>query len=181
MKSKMSLFAAIVVSALAALTTGCYAETGYIVTNDAYAYDYAEPGLVSAGPNVWIVHGQPSVYYADDAYWTYTGNGWYRSSYANRGWVAANSAPGIVVNHYHSVRPVNHHVASRPRVVHRPAQPRIVRESPRPRVHVAQTKVQVRAPASKPASKSASKPASKPAPSVRVNGRVKVSAKPRTR
>ncbi|HMY21659.1 MAG TPA: hypothetical protein PKA58_35295 [Polyangium sp.] len=166
MKSKLSLLAAIVVSGLGALTTGCYAETGYVVTNDAYAYDYAEPALVSAGPDVWIVRGQPSVYYADNTYWTYSGSGWYRSSYANGGWVAVNTAPVIVVNHHHSVHHVTHRVVAQPRVVHRPAQPHIVHRPARPHVHLAQSDAQVRAPASKPAA------------SVRVSGSVHVSAKP---
>lgn len=167
MKSKLSLLAAIVVAGLGALTTGCYAETGYVVTNDAYTYDYVEPTLVSAGPNVWIVRGQPSVYYADDTYWTYSGDVWYRSSYPNRGWVAVNVAPVYVVNHYHSGRVVQPRVTAQPRVVHRPAQPHVAHRPARPRVHVAQTNdVRVRV------------PASKPAPSVRASGSVRVKVKP---
>lgn len=168
MKSKLSLLAAIVVSGLGALTTGCYAETGYVVTNDAYAYDYQydQPALVSAGPDVWIVRGQPSVYYADNTYWTYSRNGWYRSSYANGGWVAVNTAPVIVVNHHHAAYRTTPHVAAQPRVVHRPANPRIVHRPARPRVHTVQTNDNVRASAPKPAA------------SVRVSGSVHVSAKP---
>lgn len=164
MKTKMSLLAAIVVSGLAALTTGCYAETGYVVTNDAYTYEYAEPALVSAGPEVWIVRDQPSVYYADNTYWTYSGNGWYRSSYPNRGWVVASAPPVVVVNHYHSGRVVHRHVAqhvpAQPHVVHRPAQPHIVHRPARPHVHVGQLDGNARFPASKPAA------------SVRVSGSV---------
>ncbi len=167
MKSKLSLLAAIVVAGLGALTTGCYAETGYVVTNDAYTYDYVEPTLVSAGPNVWIVRGQPSVYYADDTYWTYSGDVWYRSSYPNRGWVAVNAAPVYVVNHYHSGRTVQHRVTAQPRVVHRAAQPHVAHRPARPHVRVLQTNdARVRV------------PTSKPAPSVRASGSARVKVTP---
>ena len=123
MKSKWSLLGAIMIAGLGALTTGCYASTGY-VTTETYTYDYddgyTQPTLVAAGPNVWIVEGQPSVYYADNVYWRYYGNGWYRSPYSNRGWVSVNAAPVIVVDHYHSANvrryPTTHRTPARPTV-----------------------------------------------------------------
>lgn len=164
MKSKWNLLAAILVSALGALTTGCYAESGYVVTNDAYTYEYDQPGLVAVGPNVWVVDNRPSVYYADNSYWMYSNDGWYRSRYASGGWVSVNAAPVIVVNHY-SHRHVNGYVSAQPHVVHRSARPHTVHRPARPRVYTGQTNVHVYTPSS-------------PAPSVRASGSVHVKAKP---
>lgn len=137
MNTKMSLFAVVATLGLGSLTTGCYAETGYVVTQDAYAYDdtYVQPTLVAAGPDVWVVQGQPSVYYADRSYWMYSGDSWYRSSYSRGGWVAVNTAPVVVVNsrHYHSgtvySRPV-HHSPARPHIAHHPARPSVHHDAP---------------------------------------------------
>ncbi len=167
MTIKMSFWAAIMASGLGALTTGCYAETGYVVTNDAYTYDYAEPTLVAAGPDVYVVSGQPSVYYADNTYWTYSRNNWYRSSYSNGGWVAVNAAPVVVVNHYHRANVAYYNPT--PRV---PARPHIARQPAHPRVHVAHS----------PAGKARVRfPVSKPAPAVRSGASVRVHAKPSIR
>lgn len=176
MKSKMSLLAAVLVSALGALTTGCYAETGYVVTNDAYTYDN-DPALVSAGPDVWVVRDQPSVYYYDNSYWRYSGNVWYRSSYVNGGWVTVNSAPVVVVNHYHTGRGRNYystqHVPARSVRVHRSRVPHshVTVHTPAPTVRVEGSgHVQ-----SKPG-KAVHK---KSRPSVRVKGGVRVKSSPR--
>jgi len=152
MNTKLSFLAAILVSGLGALTTGCYAEAGYVVTNDAYTYDN-DPTLVYAGPDVWVVRGQPSVYYADNSYWRYSGNTWYRSSYVDGGWVVVNSAPVVVVNHYHTGRGRVYHTTQ-----HVPARPSVrVRRS-----RVPQSNVTVHV----------------PAPTVRVEGSGHVHSKP---
>jgi hypothetical protein len=172
MNTKMSLFAAILVSGLGALTTGCYAEAGYVVTNDAYTYD-DDPTLVYAGPKLWVVRDQPTVYYADNAYWRYSGNMWNRSSYVNGGWVTVNSAPVVVVNHYHTGRGRHYHTTQ-----HVPARPSV-------RVHrsrVPQSNVTVRVPAPTVRVESSGHAQAKPSkgvhkksrPSVRVKGGVRV-------
>lgn len=157
MKINMKLFAAVAMLGLGALTTGCYAETGYVATNDAYAYDCgcASSNLVAAGPDVWVVNGQPSVYYADQAYWTYSGNAWYRSSYSTGGWVAVNTAPVVVVNHRNYGSNYGYSQPTR----HVPAHPHIARHPARPNVHVP----------------------SNPGPSFRSGGSVHVRATPSVR
>jgi hypothetical protein len=179
MNTKMKLFAAILVAGLGALTTGCYAEAGYVVTNDAYSYDN-DPELVSAGPNVWIVSGQPSVYYADNYYWRYSGNTWYRSAYVNRGWVTVNSPPVVVVNHYGTGRARVYHSTQ-----HVPARPSVrVRRS-----RVPQSNVTVRVPAPTVRVEGSTHVYSKPSkvvhkkarPSVRVKSDVRVKSSSRTR
>ena len=126
MKPRTNLLAAITMMGLGSLAMGCYAETGYVVTNDAYAYDYAEPTLVAAGPQVWIVSGQPStVYYADNYYWMYSGNGWYRSSYYNGGWASVNVNVPSAVSYHYSSRSGGSYTPARPHVAHQASHPRV--------------------------------------------------------
>jgi len=159
MKINMSSLAAVAMLGLGTLTTGCYAETGYVVANDAYAYDCgcATQTVAAAGPDVYVVNGQPSVYYADQAYWTYSGNTWYRSSYSTGGWVAVNTAPVVVMNYRSSYG--SSYGYSQP-TRHVPARPHIARHPARPSVHVGQ---------------------SNPGPSFRSGGSVHVGASPSVR
>jgi len=120
MKSRMSLLAGIVMMGLGMSALGCYAEAGtYVETDNAVVYD-ASPTLVAVEPGIWVVSRQPTaVYYVNDAYWTYRGNTWYRSSAYNDGWISVdmNVVP-VTIIHRDSTRYVYynppHGVATRP-------------------------------------------------------------------
>lgn len=92
MKSRMSILAAVAMMGFGVLGLGCYAEAGtYVATESAVDYD-GGPTLVAIEPGVWVVSRQPTaIYYVNDAYWTYRGDTWYRSSDWNGGWVSANA------------------------------------------------------------------------------------------
>lgn len=76
---------------LLAVTTGLLAvgcAPAYVSTG--YSAGYYGPELAYVSPGVQVVAGydQP-VFYADNVYWRYDNNRWYRSNYYNRGWVYA--------------------------------------------------------------------------------------------
>ncbi len=78
--------AGLVAAALAAGCAGRYQGTVYAST----------PNLVAIDDGVYVVadYNEP-VFYADNYYWRYYGNTWYRSPYWDRGWVYA-SPPHVI-------------------------------------------------------------------------------------
>ncbi len=77
--------------------TACAGRATY-TTDGAYASgSYDSPDLVYAEPGVQVVadYREP-VFYADNYYWRYDNNRWYRSNYHNRGWVY--STPTVSVS-----------------------------------------------------------------------------------
>jgi len=76
-----------------ALGAGCYTQGDVGV---GYEYGYAAPSAsmyyVSPGVSV-VAYSDYPVFYSDNYYWRYDGGIWYRSSYANSGWVVWNDVP----------------------------------------------------------------------------------------
>lgn len=88
MRLPTTILAAIAAAALgsACAETGAYYTTG---TTGVYA-TAVTPNLVTVGPGVSVIAGwNEPVFFSNNYYWRYYGNGWYRSPYYNRGWVYA--------------------------------------------------------------------------------------------
>jgi hypothetical protein len=77
----------LLVLAAGALVTGCYAH-GDVGASGGYYATASSPDLVYVSPGVQVIadYDEP-VFYADNFYWRYYGNVWYRSSYHTGGWV----------------------------------------------------------------------------------------------
>ena len=78
--------------AAATLAVGC-AGGGYgTVTATTYS-----PDLVYVSPGVSVIadYNEP-VFYSDNYYWRYDNNGWYRSSYYDRGWTYARPPVAVM-------------------------------------------------------------------------------------
>lgn len=91
---KRYLLSAIAASALA---TGCYTQGDVGV---GYQYGYAQtagPDLYYLQPGVSVVaYADYPTFYADNAYWMYRDNLWYRSNYYGGGWGVSYNVPGYV-------------------------------------------------------------------------------------
>lgn len=72
---------------LAFFQLGCVATV-------AYSAPVAPTRLVVVSPGVWVVYDYPeAIFYTDDAYWWWNGGTWYRSRYADDGWVVVRVVP----------------------------------------------------------------------------------------
>ncbi len=82
-------------------STGCVARAGYVTpVGPAVTVSTASPSLAMVGPNVWVVQGYDEpVFYADDGYWLYRNNVWYRSHAYNGGWVRSFYVPVGIRTH----------------------------------------------------------------------------------
>jgi hypothetical protein len=91
---KRYLLSAIAASALA---TGCYTQGDVGV---GYSYGYAQtagPDLYYLQPGVSVVaYADYPTFYADNAYWMYRDNLWYRSNYWGGGWGVSYQVPNYV-------------------------------------------------------------------------------------
>jgi len=82
----MRLILSLITATALTVVAGCAADARYNGTVTATAYT---PDLVTISPGVQVIadYNEP-VFYSDNYYWRYN-NGWYRSSYYDRGWVSA--------------------------------------------------------------------------------------------
>jgi hypothetical protein len=78
-----------------ALAAGC-SGTGTVAYSSGVTY--RQPSLAYVSPGVYAVadYNEP-VFYADNSYWLYRNNGWYRSSYHDRGWTYYRRPPRAVL------------------------------------------------------------------------------------
>lgn len=83
-----------IVTAAALAATGCAGRATY-ASGGVYA-TASTPDLVAVGDGVYVIrdYDEP-IFYADNYYWRYYGNTWYRSPYYNRGWVYARP-PSVI-------------------------------------------------------------------------------------
>lgn len=84
---------------------GCVARVRFVA-------DTAPSQLVEVSSGVWVVYDYPeAVFYADDAYWWWYQGAWYKSRYADSGWVLVPAAevPRVVVAIDHPDRYVRYH------------------------------------------------------------------------
>lgn len=82
-------------AALGLGATGCMVQ-GRVSSG---AVVVAEPTLVEVSSGVWVVedYSEP-VFYADNYYWAYRGNTWFRSTIHTGGWIRVQSAPHVVLS-----------------------------------------------------------------------------------
>src|SRR5690606_20551247 len=67
---------------LALAQLGCMGSAQYTAT-------VAPTTLVAVSPGVWVVYDYPEpVFYSNNYYWWWNGRTWYKSRYADDGWVA---------------------------------------------------------------------------------------------
>jgi hypothetical protein len=96
MLRKLTLLAALAVAG-GASSQGCYVDT-----YGSYSLAYVAPGVA-----VVADYNYP-VFYADNNFWRYDHGYWYRSRYADRGWVYANP-PHAVATIYNPYGYVHYH------------------------------------------------------------------------
>jgi hypothetical protein len=73
-----------------ALAAGACTGGGTVAASYSSPGYASQPGLVEVRPGVYVVENYDEpVFYADNFYWRFYGNTWYRSNYYNTGWVVA--------------------------------------------------------------------------------------------
>jgi hypothetical protein len=78
----------------AAALGGCYGTSSYAVSGS-----YGGPRLALVAPGVYAVTNYDyPVFYADNYYWLYNNNRWYRSNYYSGGWRYYHAPPRAVVS-----------------------------------------------------------------------------------